>query len=74
MNRKLILIVVAALVVLIIAAFYFYNSWSNTSGDDNSESIFCGGIANIGCPTGYLCKMEDDYPDASGYCVPSKNK
>jgi len=29
----------------------------------------CGGIAGITCPQGFNCKMEGDYPDASGTCV-----
>lgn len=31
--------------------------------------IVCGTIAGKGCPEGYECKLDGDYPDASGYCV-----
>jgi|GEM_PF-5641853 len=35
----------------------------------------CGGIAGFGCPAGYRCELQGDYPDASGTCVlvPAKN-
>ena len=32
---------------------------------------FCGGIANLSCEEGYMCKLDGDYPDASGTCVPN---
>ncbi|HCB22718.1 hypothetical protein A3H81_04570 [Candidatus Daviesbacteria bacterium RIFCSPLOWO2_02_FULL_38_18] len=35
----------------------------------NTEAKFCGGIANIECPTGYTCKLGGSYPDAGGKCV-----
>lgn len=30
----------------------------------------CGGIAGIQCPSGFECKLDGDYPDAGGKCVP----
>lgn len=34
---------------------------------------FCGGIAanlpEFQCPSGYVCKLEGNYPDAGGRCV-----
>lgn len=35
---------------------------------DNEEK-FCGGIANIECPTDYKCQLDGSYPDAGGKCV-----
>ncbi len=41
--------------------------------NSNPEGKFCGGIAaNLPknqCPAGYTCKMENNYPDASGVCT-----
>lgn len=34
----------------------------------------CGGIAGIGCPAGYVCQINDTYPDAMGVCIPSTNE
>src|SRR3989338_5757216 len=34
-----------------------------------AEAKFCGGIANIECPSGYTCKLDGFYPDAGGKCV-----
>lgn len=31
---------------------------------------FCGGIAGIQCPAGEKCKLDGNYPDAGGKCVP----
>ncbi|HQT44584.1 MAG TPA: DUF333 domain-containing protein [Candidatus Micrarchaeota archaeon] len=33
-----------------------------------SEGKFCGGLAGFPCPDGYACKLDGDYPDASGTC------
>lgn len=39
----------------------------------NAEGKFCGGIAaNLPenqCPSGFYCKLDGDYPDASGVCT-----
>jgi len=34
----------------------------------------CGGIANLQCPKGYRCQIEERYPDASGFCVKDENQ
>ncbi len=34
-----------------------------------SEKKICGGIAGLQCPNGYQCKLDSNYPDASGLCV-----
>lgn len=34
-----------------------------------TEGKICGGIAGIQCPTDYQCKLEGNYPDASGICI-----
>lgn len=38
--------------------------------DAGEEPIFCGGIANIECPTGMHCELDGDFPDAGGSCQP----
>lgn len=35
----------------------------------NSEGEYCGGIKGLGCPQGYVCKLDGAYPDAPGKCV-----
>jgi hypothetical protein len=37
---------------------------------DNQTGKMCGGIAGIKCPVGQKCKLDGNYPDASGKCVP----
>lgn len=37
--------------------------------ETNTEGKFCGGIANIPCPSGYKCQLDGSYPDAEGKCV-----
>ncbi len=39
------------------------------AGVDTPVTIFCGGIGNIQCPAGGTCKLDGDYPDASGKCT-----
>jgi hypothetical protein len=39
-----------------------------------SLNQFCGGIAGLSCPDGYMCKLDGDYPDASGTCTPEEAK
>ncbi|MBI2314537.1 hypothetical protein HYU93_00535 [Candidatus Daviesbacteria bacterium] len=39
------------------------------AGVDTPVTIFCGGIDNIQCPSGGTCKLNGDYPDASGKCI-----
>jgi hypothetical protein len=36
---------------------------------ETSAGQFCGGIAGVQCPSGYLCKLDGNYPDAGGVCV-----
>lgn len=33
------------------------------------DKIFCGGIMGAECPSGSTCKLDGNYPDASGVCV-----
>jgi len=37
--------------------------------NQNSTEMFCGGFAGKLCPTGYVCQLDGNYPDASGKCV-----
>lgn len=41
-------------------------------GECKEDTQFCGGIAGIQCPQGYECKLDGDYPDAGGKCVPTQ--
>lgn len=34
-----------------------------------SINKICGGFANLPCPSGYTCRLDGNYPDASGHCV-----
>lgn len=34
----------------------------------------CGGIRGEVCPSGYVCLMEANYPDAGGKCVPAESR
>lgn len=43
-----------------------------TVKQEESEGKFCGGIANISCPSGYICVFEGKYPDAGGKCIKEK--
>lgn len=36
------------------------------------DGIFCGGITAISCPSGYSCKLDGDYPDVDGTCMPAR--
>ena len=36
---------------------------------DNAKEKFCGGIAGIKCPEGYICQLDGNYPDAAGTCI-----
>lgn len=42
---------------------------NNNEQGSESDSQFCGGIANVSCPEGYRCKLDRNYPDAGGKCV-----
>lgn len=39
------------------------------AGVDTPVTIFCGGVDSIQCPTGGTCKLDGDYPNASGKCI-----
>lgn len=51
----------------ILSTFKFTDQNQITPTSD--EGKICGGIAGIICPTGYQCKYNNNYPDASGTCV-----
>ena len=44
-----------------------YDAVCNT--EDGDATIFCGGIANVHCPTGLTCQLDGPTPDAGGHCV-----
>ena len=33
------------------------------------DGRFCGGLAGLICPDGYLCKLDGDYTESAGYCI-----
>ncbi|MBI4040042.1 IPT/TIG domain-containing protein [Candidatus Daviesbacteria bacterium] len=39
-----------------------------------SPSNWCGGIGGRQCPQGQECKLEGNFPDATGICVPASQK
>lgn len=41
----------------------------STGSPEKTEGSFCGGFAGKLCPDGFECRMEGNYPDASGTCV-----
>lgn len=45
----------------------------SVSASPTTTGQFCGGIAPgaFPCPAGYSCKLDGDYPDAGGRCVPN---
>lgn len=48
----------------------FKNQILSTLKFTDEERFFCGGIANLPCPTeGYVCEKEGDYPDAGFWCT-----
>lgn len=63
------------ILVLVISAFalslfYFGYELSLSRNDTKpKDGIFCGGIAGIECPKGYMCRLDGNYPDAGGTCV-----
>lgn len=57
----------------ILSTFKFIPSTNSEQVSTSTPTIkgtgqFCGGIAAIGCPTGYECKLDGNYPDAGGKC------
>jgi hypothetical protein len=48
----------------IVLSTFKFTSTPTTKGTGQ----FCGGIAAIGCPTGYECRLDGNYPDAGGKC------
>jgi hypothetical protein len=64
----------SVLAVLALAACSSSERGQMGSQDDGEEELrtgqrMCGGIAGIRCPSGYSCKLNGHYPDASGRCV-----
>ena len=55
----------------ILSTFRFLDENEPNSTD---EGQFCGGIAGIECPAGYICKLEGNFPDAGGSCVQEEVK
>ncbi|MEK9158127.1 MAG: hypothetical protein AAB638_03020 [Patescibacteria group bacterium] len=34
------------------------------------EFVFCGGVSNVKCSSGFTCRLPELYPEAGGMCVP----
>ena len=66
-------LVVFVLFVLLFGCATKENTKDNKK-DTEPEGEFCGGIAGIKCPDGYVCNYENqtDVADAAGTCVPQK--
>lgn len=47
--------------------------WKKIDKCSAATSTFCGGIRGLMCPSGYICQLENYYPDASGKCVPENS-
>ncbi|MDH4330439.1 MAG: hypothetical protein OEV93_02710 [Candidatus Moranbacteria bacterium] len=47
----------------------YSESFEEETGTNEEKEIMCGGIQGLMCPEGQTCKMEGNYPDASGVCV-----
>lgn len=79
MDIKTIILVVVLSIVAGLFMLYEYDRLMNESRLwknlpvifplGSRETIFCGGITGKICPEGYRCKLDGDYPDASGHCV-----
>lgn len=41
--------------------------------DAGAGGQFCGGIAGIPCPPGFMCVLEGTFPDAGGRCEPARD-
>lgn len=65
-NFKLFLVIVV-LVSIFLVVFVWNKNNMLTKNPQPQKA--CGGIAGIQCPKGYLCDIQDNYPDAMGVCV-----
>lgn len=79
MSLKSLLVVLVIVGGIATAVYYFRSNaytklipkQGNSSISPNrQDSVFCGGIANIPCPSNYHCTSEGNYPDAGMICVP----
>lgn len=59
--RKAILVFLGIFLGLVVFGV-LVNSWGGARGQ------FCGGLAGKGCPFGFSCRLDGDYPDAGGIC------
>lgn len=46
-----------------------YSQPEETPVPPKTEEQLCGGFVGFKCPEGYTCKLDGNYPDASGKCV-----
>ncbi|HTK75144.1 MAG TPA: hypothetical protein VL371_07775 [Gemmataceae bacterium] len=47
----------------------------SSDSEDSAElrgGRICGGFAGLSCPKGQVCKLDGNYPDASGHCKKPK--
>jgi len=56
-------------VIIALIGLYFFVFKPPFSQKTPVTPSFCGGVANIKCPSGYRCQLEGDYPDAGGTCL-----
>lgn len=68
-----VLIILLVLIISGVVLLQYIQGGEVPTKTQNAEGKFCGGIAanlpEFQCPPGYDCKLDGDYPDASGVCV-----
>lgn len=68
----IVLIIFATVVVILISLVSKKAlSWSvgNRLAAGSFDGAYCGGVAEIKCPTGYICVKEYRLPGSDGTCV-----
>lgn len=75
-NENFLIIILSSIIILGLLCFYFNQDDKDRVKTNNKPGIegqFCGGIAaNLPenqCPDGFYCKLDNNYPDASGICL-----
>jgi hypothetical protein len=59
-------------VLLLLACILLFTACSKEPApipNNDTQAVFCGGIAGFACPEGYVCELDGTYPDAGGHCV-----
>ncbi|MFW5852546.1 MAG: Kazal-type serine protease inhibitor domain-containing protein [Nanoarchaeota archaeon] len=67
--KKMIMIIMMIAALGILAGCAQTAEVVDNATENVTEELFCGGIAGEGCPEGYVCELDGDFPDAGGVCV-----